>query len=64
MYNPNLFMINQKRFVIEFLETGGFINFEHDSILVNTRLYRNLSMEIQSIAILLNGLIMFILSVY
>ena len=26
VYNPNLYMKNQKRFVIEFLETGGFIN--------------------------------------
>lgn len=43
VYNPNLYMMNQKRFVIEFLETGGFINFEHDAILVNTRLYRNWS---------------------
>lgn len=63
VYNPNLYMLNQKRFVIEFLETGGFINFEHDSILINTKLYRDWSMNIQTAAILLNGLIMLLLSV-
>lgn len=56
-------MINQKRFVIEFLETGGFINFEHDSILVNTKLYRNASMNVQTTLILINGFVMFFLSV-
>ena len=40
VYNPNLFIVNQKRIVIEFLETGGIINLEHDSILTNMRLYR------------------------
>jgi len=30
VYNPNLYIMNEKRIVIEFLETGGFINLEHD----------------------------------
>lgn len=41
IFNPNLEMLLNKRLVIEFIETGGFINFEHDAIMVNTRLYRN-----------------------
>ena len=40
VYNPNLYIMNEKRIVIEFLETGGIINMEHDSLLINTKLYR------------------------
>jgi hypothetical protein len=41
IYNPNYRMMQEKTFVIEFLDTGGLINFEHDSVLVNTHLYRS-----------------------
>ena len=40
VYNPNLHMVDEKRIVIEFLEQGGFINMEHDHILINTKLFR------------------------
>jgi hypothetical protein len=40
VYNPNLYLINEKRIVIEFFETGGFYNLEHDSILINMKLTR------------------------
>ena len=40
VYNPNLHMVDEKRIVIEYLEQGGFINMEHDHILMNTRLFR------------------------
>lgn len=63
VYNPNLYMMNQKRFVIEFLETGGFINFEHDAVLVNTKLYRTTGNYVQTIIILLNGFLMCYLSI-
>lgn len=34
-------MIDEKRIVIEFLEPGGFINMEHESLLINMKLYRD-----------------------
>lgn len=40
VYNPNLYIMNEKRIIVEFLETGGFINLEHDQLLINMRLYR------------------------
>jgi hypothetical protein len=30
IYNPNLYLLEEKRIVIEFLEPGGFINIEHE----------------------------------
>lgn len=33
-------MIDEKRIVVEFLEPGGFINFEHESMLINMKLQR------------------------
>ena len=27
IYNPNLYMLAKKSFVLEFMEAGGFINF-------------------------------------
>lgn len=29
LYNPNLFQVAEKRIIVEFIETGGFINMEH-----------------------------------
>lgn len=29
MYNPNLNQVAEKRIMVEFIETGGFINLEH-----------------------------------
>lgn len=40
VYNPNLYFIDEKRIAIEFLEPGGFINMEHESLLINMKLYR------------------------
>lgn len=56
-------MLNEKRVVIEFLETGGFINLEHDHLLLNAKLYRTNMQQFQSIAVMVNGLFLFILSV-
>jgi hypothetical protein len=41
MYNPNLYQIGEKRMIIEFIETGGFINLEHQVMLINGMLYRS-----------------------
>ena len=40
IYNPNYHMAQEKRFLIEFLETGGLINMEHGATMVNAKLYR------------------------
>lgn len=62
IYNPNLQLLQEKHFAIEYLEPGGIINFEHDTKLVNTKLYRSMGQNIQSILIMINGAIMFIIS--
>ena len=41
LYNPNLRQAAEKRVIVEFLETGGFINFEHDVMLINMMLTRD-----------------------
>ena len=56
VYNPNLFMIDEKRIVIEFLEPGGFINMEHESLLINMKLYRETGQVVQSVIILILGM--------
>ena len=63
VYNPNYYMVNEKRVVVEFLETGGFINMEHDHLLINTKLYRTPAQNLQSITIMLLGFLLFFLSV-
>lgn len=40
VYNPNLYIVDEQRIVIEFLETGGLINLGHESLLINMKLYR------------------------
>jgi len=40
VYNPNLYIVDEQRIVIEFLETGGIINLGHESLLINMKLYR------------------------
>ena len=64
VYNVNLEMIDEKRVVVEFLEQGAFINLEHDSLLMNTKLYRNLSQNIQSISVMVQGACLVFLSVW
>lgn len=56
IYNPNLWILQEKRVTIEFLDSG-FINLEHDVILVNMKLYRNLDQNISSSIIIANGII-------
>ena len=41
LYNPNLSQVAEKRMIIEFIETGGFINLEHQVMLMNMKLYRS-----------------------
>jgi hypothetical protein len=43
VYNPNLYIVDEQRIVIEFLETGGLINLGHESLLINMKLYRDTS---------------------
>lgn len=62
MYNPNLQVLQEKHFAIEFLEPGGLINLEHDTKLANTKLFRSSGQNVQSIIILANGVLMFIIS--
>jgi len=64
IYNPNLNLVNEKRVVVEFLETGGFINLEHDSLIINMKLYRTTGHNVQSTIILILGLVMIVLSIY
>jgi hypothetical protein len=40
VYNPNLQLVSEKRIVLEFFETGGFINLEHDQVITNMKLSR------------------------
>lgn len=49
---------------MEFLETGGFINMEHDSIIINGKLTRNDGQAARGNIIMVLGIIMIILSVY
>lgn len=58
VYNPNLQMMCEKRITIEFMETGGIINMEHDSVLINMRLYRTWQHSMQSYIICVLGLIL------
>ena len=62
VYNPNLQILNEKRIVLEFLETGGFINMENEQLLINMKLYRLPKHSIQGAIIMLNGLVLCILS--
>ena len=64
VYNPNLFLVQEKRIVLEFLETGGFINMEHDSIIINMKLTRNDSQSARGNIIMVLGIVMIIMSVY
>lgn len=41
VYNPNLYVIDEQRIIIEFLETGGLINLSHESLMINMKLYRS-----------------------
>lgn len=57
VYNSNLWLLEEKRIVIEWLDSGGFINMEHDQVIINIRLYRNLMLNINSCIIILNGIV-------
>ena len=41
LYNPNLRQAAEKRVIVEFLETGGFINFETEVMTINMMLTRD-----------------------
>lgn len=56
IYNPNLWILQEKRVTIEWLDSG-FINLEHDVILINMKLYRNIDQNISSSIIIGNGII-------
>lgn len=56
VYNPNLQMIQEKRFLIEFLETGGLINLEHSARNINAKLFRNLTDNVQGALLVVSGL--------
>jgi hypothetical protein len=62
LYNLNLYQVAEKRIIIEFIETGGFINFEHQIMLINGMLYRSFAQQAQSIIIIVLGLGLFVLS--
>ena len=49
-------MIDEKRIVIEFLEPGGFINLEHESLLINMKLQREIHQHVQSAIIFVMGI--------
>jgi len=36
-----LYLLNEKKGIVEFLDAGGFISFDHDNLLINMRLYRD-----------------------
>ena len=46
LYNPNLNQVAEKRIIIEFIETGGFINIEHEVKTINIKLYRSISQNV------------------
>ena len=57
-------MFAEKTFTIEFLQTGGIINFEHNTIFANMRLYRYSGQNINSILVMVSGFILIALSIY
>lgn len=64
VYNPNLALLAEKRIIIEFLETGGFINLEHDSVLLNSKLTRTTFNQIQSYILLILGIVLTATGIY
>ena len=40
-YDDMLHIMNEKKGIVEFLDAGGFISFDHDNLLINMRLYRD-----------------------
>jgi hypothetical protein len=63
VYNPNLFICDEQRIVIEFLETGGLINLGHESLLINMKLYRTTTHYLQSAAIIVLGFCLMVFGV-
>ena len=63
VYNPNLWMMAKKTFVIEFMEAGGFINFQHETLMINMRLYRSPFQNFFSSILMVIGIVLSALSV-
>lgn len=64
IYNPNTFLVQEKKLAIEFLTPGLFINLEHSMQMINVKLYRNDTQQaVSSIAIIL-GFVLIGLSTY
>lgn len=63
VYNPNYRMMHEKTFLIEFLDTGGLINFEHDSVLVNTHLYRSEGHQLMGVSLFISGIGLCVISI-
>ena len=63
VYNPNLYMLAKKTFVIEFMEAGGFINFQHETLMMNMRLYRTPFQSLISSILMIIGIVLTALSI-
>ena len=56
-------MLAKKTLVIEFMEAGGFINMQHESVLMNMKLYRTPRQSFVSSLIMVIGFCLFTLSI-
>jgi hypothetical protein len=56
-------MLAKKTLVIEFMDAGGFINFQHESVLMNMKLYRTVKHSVVSTLIMMIGCCLCILSI-
>lgn len=48
-------VLQEKRILVEFLESGTFINIDHTGVGINMKLYRDLSQNVNSMLILAAG---------
>jgi hypothetical protein len=55
-------LLNEKTGIVEFLDAGGFITFDHDNLLINMRLYRDNTSNILSAFIIIIGFGLIIVS--
>lgn len=64
IYNPNQFLIQERKINIEFVSVGGFINIDHTPIIANVLLSRDANDNMISYSIILNGVLLAVLQLY
>lgn len=64
VYNPNLYLIQERTVNIEFIDVGGFINIDHQPIIANIKFGRNVSDDANTALITIISLILISLQLY